>query len=477
MGFDKSKMNTDRGFWEGPPETADEATSRLVAEYKANVCKNYISLNPEQIDTRLGGTTFWVTRKYDGELCVVFWEEGVLYTLNTSGRVRMGLPCFEEAAKALAKAGIKNAVIACELYQDESKQRARVFDTLQALADQGLQKSLKLAPFDIIRLDDWKQGSYGDTYQKLTDLFGEVAACKPVRCKQVDSKGSVHDLFTKWVEEEGSEGLVVRSELPLIYKVKPRYNVDVAVVGFSEGVAEFKGQVRSLLLALMPEEGVYQIVGKTGNGFGEELKKELLGKLTPMIIESKYIETDSNHVAFHMIKPELVIELNVNDVLFENTSGPLYNPQLEIVDGEYRRIGSVPGVSFVFPIFQRMREDKAVNETDVRLSQISDFMYNAAAEEHQAQGELSSSELLRREVYKKEQGDKLMVQKFLVWKTNKEQTGQWPAYVLNYVNFSSQRAEPLKTEIRISNSEEQILGFYQAFVDDNVKKGWVKVEA
>ena len=49
---------------------------QVVSSYKKDVCKKYISLAPEQIDERLAGTTFYISRKYDGELAVLFWEIG-----------------------------------------------------------------------------------------------------------------------------------------------------------------------------------------------------------------------------------------------------------------------------------------------------------------------------------------------------------------------------------------------------------------
>ncbi|GHU03084.1 hypothetical protein FACS1894158_00630 [Betaproteobacteria bacterium] len=477
MKLDTSRLDYKRGYGEGATDAVDPATAALVATYKKEVCKSYISLNPEQINERLGGSDFYVTRKYDGEFSVLFWTGETLFAINTGGTVRTGLPCLEEAAKILKAGGISEAIIPAELHvSEEQEHRSRVFEVLTALADKDLHNSLRLAPFDLISLngESFKANSYGDTHQKLSELFHDNPWCIPVRCQRANSKAAVKELFAAWVEGEGAEGLVVRSELPLVYKVKSRYSIDVAVVGFSEGTAENKGQIRSLLLALMPEEGVYQIIGRTGNGFGEELKKTLFERLLALKIPSKYIETDSNHVAFHMVKPELVLELTINDVLFETSSGVILNPRLEIRDGEYRSIGAVPGLSVVFPIFERLREDKQANAQDVRLTQIAEFMFTPASNPATPSGELPKSELLQRDVYKKEAGTKLMVQKFLAWKTNKEAHG-YPAYVLSYTNFSSERAEPLSSEVRISASEAQILSLFQDFVAKNVKKGWVKV--
>jgi hypothetical protein len=298
--------------------------------------------------------------------------------------------------------------------------------------------------------------------------------CRPVTMQKTSSKTEVKEIYRKWVEDEGSEGLVVRSELPLIYKIKPRYSVDVAIVGFSEGTGDQKGQIRSLLLAMMPEDGQYQIIGRTGNGFDEELKKQLFADFSPKIIESLYIETDSNHVAFHMIKPELVIELMVNDILFETSSGAVINPVLEIVNGQYVRRGSINGISFIYPIFVRFRDDKKVCLEDVRLSQINSFSY-IPADEIKKETELPKSKIIHREVYKKETGNKLMVQKFVVWKTGKEKKTEYPAYVFHYTNFSSDRKEPLQRDVFVSDNEEQIMQIMQDVVDKNIKKGWESV--
>ncbi|MDR3353335.1 MAG: hypothetical protein LBO00_10135 [Zoogloeaceae bacterium] len=476
MKLDTSHMDYQKGYGEGASDAVDANTIELVAAYRKEVCKSYISLNPGQIDTRLGGSDFYVTRKYDGEFAMLCWTGETLFAINSGGRVRTGLPCMEEAGKLLRAAGVKDALIPAELYVSEEESRCRVFEVRAVLADREQLARLRLAPFDLVWLNGapFKADSYGDTLQKLAELFADNSWISPVRCQRAQSKAAVKELFAAWVEGEGAEGLVVRSELPLVYKIKPLYSLDVVVVGFSEGVAENKGQIRSLLLALMPAGGVYQIVGHTGNGFGEELRKELFGRLLALVMPSKYIETDSNHVAFHMVKPELVIELNINDVLFETVSGVILNPRLEIHAGEYRSIGAVPGLSMVYPIFKRLRADKTANAQDVRLAQIAQFAFAGNDVKPDVySGELPRSELLRRDVYKKESGGKLMVQKFMAWKTNKEAHG-YPACVFSCTNFSSERAEPLNSEVRVSSGEAQILEIFQDFVEKNVKKGWVR---
>lgn len=259
-----------------------------------------------------------------------------------------------------------------------------------------------------------------------------------------------------------------------MFKLKPRHSADVVVVGYSEGIDDAKGQIRSMLLAMMPEEGKFQIIGKTGNGFSDEMRKEILERLKPMKMNSQYIETDSNHAAFHMVRPEIILEVNFNDVIIENSTSLITNPILEIKDEQYKLSKFTPGFSIIFPVFERFRDDKSVNTTDLRLSQVTDFVYITPVENEVI--ETAESTIMAREVYMKEQKGKLMVQKFMWWKTNKEKLNDYPKYVFCYTNYSSDRKDPLAREVNVSDSEEQIKKIFDTYKEDNVKKGWELVE-
>jgi ATP-dependent DNA ligase len=393
----------------------------------------------------------------------------------------MGLPCTEEAARIFKEAKIKSAVIPSELYRCEEAGRSRVSDTAKALADKSLQDKLRLAFFDIVNLDGehFKSKTYKDVIEKLASLCGGNVYLHPARCETAESRDQVKGLFTKWVDEEGGEGLIVRSELPIVYKLKNRYTLDAVIVGFAEGTGDIKNQIRTLLVALMTEDGDFQVIGKCpGSTLDTETRKNLFQKLLDMKVESDYTEIDSNRLAFHMIKPEIVVEISINEAIFENNSGPIFDPLLEFKDGAYHRLRNVHGISMIHPAFSRFREDKNVNPQDIRHSQIDEIICNPYWEgDEKETAELEKSEILKREVYKSGKGDKLMVRKFLLWKTNKDSASEveYPAYVLAYTDYSSGRADPLKSEVRISDSKEQILALYDTYIEKNVKKGWEKV--
>lgn len=476
MKIDKTKLKEDRGYLLGSVDIVDEQTRNIAKLYKKNIAKSFISINPRQINEKLISKDFYLTRKYDGEFNVLLYDGDASYIMNPGGKVRAGLPFLDEATKLLKQSGRKSAVFACEVCMKEDAGRTRVFNVLSAWADPKMQPDLRLIPFDIIELDGEKTfySNYEELYKELQSIFKDSGIVFPPRYKKVTSRNEVVAVYDDWVVAENSEGIIVRSEMPFIFKLKPRHSADVVVVGYSEGIDDAEGQVRSMLLAMVPEEGKFQIVGKTGNGFSDEMRKEILGKLKPLEIASKYIETDSNHVAFHMIKPEIILEVNFNDVILENSTSEITNPILEIVDGQYELSAITPGFSLIFPVFERFRDDKSVNETDLRLSQVTDFVYVASSGEQETKQ--GKSELKQREVYRKESKGKLMVQKFMWWKTNKENTKKFPAYVFAYTNYSSDRKEPLNREVRISNNEEQIRKIYDTYIAENIKKGWEKVE-
>jgi hypothetical protein len=68
-----------------------------------------------------------------------------------------------------------------------------------------------------------------------------------------------------------------------------------------------------------------------------------------------------------------------------------------------------------------------------------------------------------------------MLQKFVAWKTNKETDPRYPAYVFHYTDYSSGRKDPLKKDIRVAPTEAQITAIFDAFLAENVKKGWEEV--
>lgn len=478
MKIYKEKLKKRNGYWEGSSDAIDKISISKAAQYKKDFLKKFMSINPQQIDKRLGDTMYWVTRKYDGEYANLFYDGMQAVIINRSGRVRSGIPCIDEAVTVLRKKGIKQAIIPAEIYVYDNKKKTRVNDLIAALANERKIGTLRLACFDILELDgEYKPENYGETLKELDQLLDEGILIHPVDWSLARNNNEVKQLFDKWVVNESSEGLVVRSEMPFVWKIKPRHNIDAVVIGFTEGTGDAKGQVRTMLLALMPEEGKYQVVTRIGGGLTVKQKRDLFAYFSPRVMASNFIETDSNHVAFQMVEPDKVIEFSVNDVRWETPEGFIPNPVLEIIENEYRLTETVNGISFVAPVIENFRDDKQADAGDIRLSQIENISAFESEElEKVSIPKLRNSEMIFREVYTKTIGEKKMVLKFTAWKTNKEKTGKWPAYVLHTTNFSSNRQQHLTREVDITDDYDQLFELRNRAIDANIKKGWIKVE-
>lgn len=479
MKLYEDRLKQLNGYCEGKIDAIDTDTSSKALAYKKNFLKTFIAIYPQLIDKRLGDSRYYVTRKYDGEFATLVYENNIVVTINRSGRVRLGLPCAEEAARLLREAGIKQAIIPAEIYVDDTDKRTRTHDLLHALSKKGDVSVLHLAAFDILELDNhsYEPENYIQIHKQLSEWFKNGRLIKAVEMEVVNSSDGVKEIYRKWVDEGTAEGVVVRSDLPFVFKIKPRHYLDAVVIGFTEGTGDLKGQLRTMLVAMMPEKGKYQVVGHVGGGMKDEIKSSMLKHFETRVVQSDYIDTDSNYVAFRMVEPDTVMEFSIRDVIYETANGAVENTILQYENKHWNVGKTVTGISFVAPVFERFREDKTANAIDTRLSQIEDFASFEPEEIVSVPSvETKASEMLLRDVYTKHLGEKFMIQKYIILKTHKAETGNFPAYVLHYSNYSSNRQEPLQREIRISDDRQQIMELYQKYLTENIKKGWEKVK-
>jgi len=136
-------------------------------------------------------------------------------------------------------------------------------------------------------------------------------------------------------------------------------------------------------------------------------------------------------------------------------------------------LDEVPAVSIVSPVFEKERTDKQANEQDAGFNQIADRI--DICEDTEEQITLAPSQQILRELYVKEGKNGKAFRKFAGWKTNKEARGKFPAYVLFYSDFSAGRKEPLEADIYMSPTEDDMKEKIDALIDENIKKGWNKV--
>jgi hypothetical protein len=249
--------------------------------------------------------------------------------------------------------------------------------------------------------------------------------------------------------------------------VKPRHSIDAAAIGYT---TSDRG-MRDLMLAVRRKDGLFQMFTVGSNGFTEENRLKIVDRLSKLHVESEYVLSDSRGIAYQMIRPELVFEVSVLELVARGNDDKVkMNPLLRYDESKgWLMEGNTPGVKALSVTIERERTDKSTDETDIRVSQLTDI---CPFEEEEAQVKGEPSTLLERRVFKKETGGKVMLHKFLLWKTNKEQTGRYPAYVFFHTDYSSGRKETIKRDMAYSSDEAQIREIFTAEIAANVKKGW-----
>ena len=447
---------------------------QAAIDYKKNIAGKFVLVEGVNLKQRVGGTQLCVTRKIDGHMQIAFYENGSAFLLNSNGRERArGIKCIDTLAAALKKAGVKQAVIAAELYMPCPDGRPRHSDVSRALADESLKDSLHLAPFDIVEIDNtpWQAAHYSETHARLCEIFTDEAV-RPVEMRMAAGVDEVQAIYDEWVGGEGAEGLVVHSESRIVWKIKHRHTIDAAVIGYTTP----ERGIRSLMFACVREDGLFQMFTQGSTGMTDEQRADVANRLSTMHVESQYVLSDNRGIAYQMVRPELVFEVSLLELVARGNDDKVrMNPLLRF-DAErgWLMEGITPGVSLLGITVENERPDKQPDAVGVRVSQLTDI---CPFEESEGEAvKLEESTLLERRVFKKVSGEKVMLHKFLLWKTNKEQSGRYPAYVVYHTDFSSGRKDMLKRDMTYTSDEQQARDILAAEIASNVKKGWEEIK-
>ncbi len=477
--LDPSRVQTLLGSYQvGKSDALADLTYYFRAqEVRRRISARMVPLDGSKIRSQLKDGEYWASRKVDGEFTLVIYQDGAACTVNPGGTVRCGFPPLDELSALLAKSGVRQAILAGELYVNRTDRRPRVHDVARAARQPESAadlESLCLALFDVVELDGKPAPElYAPKYRFLEETFGNGKNVRPVETHLVRTVSEIEELFKKWVEGEGAEGLVVRSEEAGLFKIKPRHTLDVAVIGYTEGLDDRAGLIHDLLIAVMRPEGLLQILGRVGGGFTEEERRHWLSDLKDEKVPSDYAEVN-DQIAYQLVRPQRVIEISCLDLLDQTTRGATIDRMvLDWDGGSYRAVRRLPLCAPISPQFIRQRDDKRVHPDDIRLKQVTDLIDVPMADRDASALVLPRSQMLRRELFTKVLKGQTMVRKLLLWKTNKElHDPDYPAYVAYVTDFSPNRAEPLKREIRVSSSATQIGELYAELSAQYVVKGW-----
>lgn len=483
--IDGARLQVKLGSYAAGPGSAltDPLLLSRVQEHRRMLSARLFAVRREDLEKSVPPGACHVSRKLDGEFAVLVHHPDGAFLLNPGGTVRVGLPCIAEASALLAKAGIAKALVAGELHVVRADgKRARVHDVARAARQPESQAdvdALAFAAFDVLETDGKPcAGTVADTFALIERVFRGGARAAPVEGRMVANAAEVAQSYEAWVEKQGAEGLVVRSDAAGWFKVKPQVTLDAVVVGFTEGTLDRKGMLHDALVALMRPDGTFHLLGRVGGGFAEEERRAFLSDLRDMVAPSDYAEVNADHVAYAMVRPEWVIEVSCLDLVSRSTRDATVDRMvLAWAGARWEPVRRLPLASMIAPQFVRRREDKVVRTADLRIQQVSDLVDVPHAERDARTLAPPRSELLKREVFTKVFKGATMVRKLVMWKTNKEADPAWPAYVVHFTDFSPGRKVPLEREIRISSSREQIEALYAELAQENIVKGWAPAVA
>jgi hypothetical protein len=486
--YDPELLNAKIGAYRTGTVAALKQADTLLGQAKMRrrqLSQMMIAYDHATSKRRIAAGQYIISKKIDGEFTCMLWRDspngGEVCSLNPYGTVRAGAPFHDEFARAMAKSGVKSAMIGGELYVNRTDlKRTRVHDVCRiARAPETADDvaSLNFAAFAVYDLDGVDMVMQPvEQLAKIRQLFNGGTRVHSMETVE-GSEADIQAKFQQWVITDGGEGVVARSEKFGWYKIKPRHTLDVAVIGYSHGIEDRASMLHSLLLALVREDGTYHTVGRTGGGFSDEQRLSMPGELAPLVAESTYAEVNSDRVAYKMLKPGLVAEISCLDIISETSDGSTIDRMViewNANTSSWSGVRRLPFASIISPQFERLRTDKLPCFEDTGPSQLTRIVELPDDAVGVAGLHLPKAEVIKRAVATKELKGKVMVRKLLLWKTNKEQLSpDYPAYVLLLTDFSPNRKTPLERDIRVSASLEQIEQYWTTWSTENFVKGWV----
>ncbi len=226
----------------------------------------------------------------------------------------------------------------------------------------------------------------------------------------------------------------------------------------------------------MYHDGRIQIFGACGNLGSDEDRKTLCAQLNKLKVVAHIRYASDSGSLYSFVKPEVVVEVKVSDLQLERSDGSNSSAMVLSYQDQTWLSGNLSSCPRpIHPVLVKIREDKKVNDVDVRIAQIDGYM--PKAKDTVSIGELPKSEVLLREAWTKEAKGIVSVRKLVVWKTNKEKSNSlYPAYVVHWTDYSPGRGSPLDREVKLAPDEKTVMKIADAMVEENIKKGWEKVK-
>ncbi|MCA9604899.1 MAG: hypothetical protein KC619_04870, partial [Myxococcales bacterium] len=418
--------------------------------------------------------------KLDGELWFLVKREGEVALCAFNGRVVRETPLLAEAERLLADA--PDVVFAGELVATppEHVGRARVHHVATAFGDEA-EHTLRFHAFDVVE-DDGKDAllsDYATRLERMRALLGGGERVGVVETATGDPK-EVLRLYREWVLSDRFEGVVVRSDRGLTYKIKSTLTIDAAIIAYGERITGDVRQVREMSVALLRDDGTWQLLGAVGGGFSEQDRADWHARLSTLEVPSRFRLANREGTLSKFVRPEIVVEIRCSDLLATDS----WDTQIRRMslrfreDGGWEPLYETPTAVMIHPVFQRERADKTIDAGSIGMTQITSRVPLETPEGAAADAvPQASSEIVRRCVFTKTTKGLVAVRKYLVIDTHKGEEGSWPPYLVYFTDYSPGRKDALQTTLRTAASMASAEAHVVEWLDKNVKRGWGEVES
>ncbi len=461
-----------------PGALKDAALAASLAAYKRQVAKRYRILEPQGLERALPAGQLFISAKVDGELWFLAKRGGEVALCAYNGRVLQGAPVTDEASALLAATG--DCLIAGELFATLSDEgRPRCHHVSKALADGASAGALNFQAFDLLEDQgaSWQGRPYAQRLARLTELLGKGKKAGVVVTTQGDAAAAA-GCYREWVATQKFEGLVVRSEQGVTFKVKPTFTLDAVVLAYGERVEGAVTQVRELTVGLLRDDGSWHILGSVGGGFTEDDRVAWHQRLSAMEVPSSFRLANREGTLCRFVEPKVVVEVRCHDLTDTDSSDlPVHRMTLRFEAGKgYSPVAPLPIGSMIFPVFQRERADKLPDVGSVGLDQVYARLPFEARFQSASAEQRPAAEVIRRGVFTKVTKEQTAVRKFVAVATHKANDPAYPPFVVHFTDYSAGRAEPLKTAIRVASTREKLDRHVQGWLEENVKRGWAEVK-
>jgi hypothetical protein len=479
----------------GKPETVPYPEIVAAVDlYRKHVAQRLITRREADIPTLIG-KEFIVSVKVDGAFSGYYYnqDEGDSFFFNLpTHRIFIGLPVGSELVASLKNHKIKEALLVGELHASFREpinfdDRSTIRDLMKIRRNPHSIEDLErvgFKVFDILQLNkrNWSEENFPIRFQKMLELFPEEGRASLVTTRVFTNVYDIQEFYRVQVIQKGHEGIIIRVG-NTGYKIKPIHVIDVAIIGVASGLEDTeitKEQVATCLVALRYLDGAYQVLSRVGGGLTDEERTKLWADIKITKVKGFIYPTNDGR-AYSMIEPRIVGQIEYFDIITDHDGEIIMEPSVKFnpQTNTWELVRMMPFVRLISPRFVEgypFREDKSASIIeDVRIQQVLDVIELSRVEEVPKM-EFTPSEILARKVYQRQE---IGLKKFMAWKTNKEESGFYPQYVIYFLDYSKGRKDPLTRKAKVLNDEHQMWEEYEVWIHDEMigttgalKRGW-----